>query len=392
MKKFQVFACILVFLIGLGLVLYPYISDYVNKMAASNVVSQQQNTVQNTSADKLAAALAAAQDYNAKLATARTALTDPFADVTTSDSDKEYNSLLNLNNDGVMGSIIIPAIGVNLPIYHGTSDEVLQKGVGHVENSSLPVGGASTHVVLAGHNGIPSMQIFDRLGELKVGDYFIIKVLNQELAYRVTSTEVVLPEDVDSLAIQPGKDLVTLVTCTPYGVNTHRLLVHAERCDIPQDWLDRQKRNDPVTQQSSSLLMNTILPLTLLGIAIAAAILLIARCLRRRRARRLGVEPATLPLFPFLVLPRRKKDKDEDDDGDGPGSEGESGGDDASGAGSESGAGEGKAGAAKAGSGADSDASADADAAPDKPAAGEDAAPDKPAVGDADAAPDTDKK
>ena len=122
---------------------------------------------------------------------------------------------------------------------------------------------------------------------------------------------------------------MTLVTCTRYGVNTHRLLVHAERCDIPQDWLDRQKRNDPVTQQSSSLLMNTILPLTLLGIAIAAAILLIARCLRRRRARRLGVEPATLPLFPFLVLPRRKKDKDEDDDGDGPGSR-RSPGDDAS--------------------------------------------------------------
>ena len=156
-----------------------------------------------------------------------------------------------------------------------TTDDVLQHGVGHVVNTSVPIGGESTHVVLAGHTGLPTAQIFDRLEELQVGDWFIIRVLGEDCAYRVTSTEVVLPNQVNSLSIEPGKDQVTLVTCTPYGVNTHRFLVHAERTEVPSEWDDQNKLVNHSVDSSVDIKQNPILS-ALLGVVFAGIIVSIA--------------------------------------------------------------------------------------------------------------------
>ena len=184
-------------------------------------------------------------EYNKALLNGRTVITDPFDPDATVQTSQQYWQCLNLNGDGVMGEITIPSVGIKSPIYHSVEDKVLEKGVGHLDTTSLPVGGPSTHCVLSGHTGLPSIKIFDNLDKVKEGDYFIISVLNEEHAYRVTSIDVVLPEDTDSLVIKPDEDLCTLVTCTPYGVNSHRLLVHAKRCEVPQEWYDRDKNANP---------------------------------------------------------------------------------------------------------------------------------------------------
>uniref|UniRef100_UPI002597B35F class C sortase n=1 Tax=uncultured Bifidobacterium sp. TaxID=165187 RepID=UPI002597B35F len=196
-----------------------------------------------------------------------------------------YEDLLNLNGDGMMGYIIIPRLKETLPIYHGTSESVLQVGVGHLPDSSLPVGGPGTHAALSGHRGLPSAKLFTDLNKMKVGDLFYIRVLDQTLAYKVTSIETVLPNETESLAIQPGKDLVTLITCTPYGINSHRLLVHAERTDyVPTE--DELKVDNPI--------FNIPLPYLLLIIAVFAlalvfAIMTIVR--RRQTVRGQGGQP-----------------------------------------------------------------------------------------------------
>ncbi len=229
-------AGILVLALGLGLMLYPYVSNLINQHGAGKVVFEQAETIQETDQAELARELARARDYNSRLLDNRVVVTDPFDPTAQKFPTEEYNGLLNIAGDGVMGQLVIPKLKVSLPIYHGTDDEVLQKCVGHIETTSLPAGGESTHSVLAGHNGLPTMQIFDRIEELQPGDYFVIKVLGEDLAYKVTGSETVLPDETGSLVITRGQDEITLVTCVPYGVNTHRLLVHAKRCDLPDSW------------------------------------------------------------------------------------------------------------------------------------------------------------
>jgi sortase A len=279
-KALKVLLAVLGMALGIGMILYPYVSDYFEKQYQSQVIVTQSNAVSGQSEDEIDAARQAALDYNNRLANAGAVVTDPFdasKQIVTSD---EYESLMNLNGDGVMGTIVIPAIGVKLPIYHTTNDDVLQQGVGHMEATSLPYGGESSHIVLAGHNGIPSVKIFDDLDQLKVGDYFVLQVLGEDHAYRVTSIETVLPDETDSLKIQEGKDLCTLVTCTPYGINTHRLLVHAERCDLPEEWTNGDDK-DTSTMPSPR---RAILPFTLAGFAIAIGIL--AGIYLRKRSKR----------------------------------------------------------------------------------------------------------
>ena len=181
--------------------------------------------------------------------------------------------VLNVAGDGVMGELFIPSISVDLPIYHYTTDETLAHGVGHVVNTSVPIGGPSTHAVLAGHTGLPSARLFDRLEELKTGDYFIIRVLGEDHAYKVTSTEVVLPEEVMSLSVEEGKDQVTLVTCTPYGVNTHRLLVHGERCEVPDAWKNGSNAERHALELPQS--RSQILLFTIAGIILSSLLVLI---------------------------------------------------------------------------------------------------------------------
>ena len=281
MKKARVVLALLAFLVGVGLIAYPYVSDYLHKQQQHEVISAHVETVSATDEEDLSAEMAAAQDYNARLLSSRTVVTDPFDPDAQSVTSEEYESLLNLSGDGVMGTLYIPAIDLEMPIYHYTNDEELQQGVGHMESTSLPVGGESTHAVLAGHNGLPSVKIFDRLDELEVGDYFVIEVLGEEHAYRVTSKETVLPEETDSLTVVDDADLVTLVTCTPYGVNTHRLLVHAERCELPASWdeVDRE-----ATEASAAAPDVPLLEFTLLGLAVATG-LLVAWALARRARR-----------------------------------------------------------------------------------------------------------
>ena len=281
MKKARLVIAALVFVLGAGLIAYPYVSDYVHRQEQHGVITIQEETVEETDDSALREELARAQDYNERLLSSKTVVTDPFDPDALGVTDEEYESLLNLGGDGVMGTLVIPKIDLQMPIYHYTNDEELQAGVGHMESTSLPVGGESTHAVLAGHNGLPSVKIFDRLDELEVGDYFVIEVLGEEHAYRVTSKETVLPEETDSLTVVDDADLVTLVTCTPNGVNTHRLLVHAERCELPASWdeVDRE-----ATEASAAAPDVPLLEFTLLGLAVATG-LLVAWALARRARR-----------------------------------------------------------------------------------------------------------
>lgn len=279
---------ILLVLSGLCLLLYPVASDYLNKVEQAKVSNNLRQVVQKATPADLTAWRQQAIDYNNRLYSGAAYVVDPFDPDAPKTSDEEYLACLNLAGDGAMGTITIPSIGVDLPIYHGVTGEGMDHGVGHEPHSSLPVGGPSTHAVLAGHTGLPSAVIFDKLDKLHVGDYFVLQVLDEDHAYRVTSTEVVLPDDTSSLAIQKDKDLVTLVTCTPYGVNSHRLLIHAERCDVPKEWLERKDRDTGLLSTYNTLRDKIGVPPALIGVLLAIAVLAAVYAMNRRRKNRAG--------------------------------------------------------------------------------------------------------
>lgn len=272
---------VIVLIAGVVLISYPFVSSWLNQLAQNKVSATQENTVVTMTSTDLSAEKERAREYNKRLRDGVSRVIDPFDSKASMPGVNEYKEVLNVANDGVMGELIIPKISVNLPIYHFTTDDVLQHGVGHVVNTSVPIGGESTHVVLAGHTGLPTAQIFDRLEELQVGDWFIIRVLGEDCAYRVTSTEVVLPNQVSSLSIESGKDQVTLVTCTPYGVNTHRLLVHAERTEAPSEWVDQNRLANHSIDSSVDLNKNSIF-FALLGVVFAGAIVSIVALIAKR--------------------------------------------------------------------------------------------------------------
>ena len=191
-----------------------------------------------------------AREYNEKLASSHVVLTDPFSGETNGGiSEKEYYQLLNLDNTGVMCSLEIPSIDVDLPVYHGTSNSVLEKGVGHLEGTSLPVGGKDTHAVFTGHTGLNKAKLFTDLTELQKGDQFYIRVLDKILAYEVCRIDVVLPEDTSKLSVVDGQDLVTLVTCTPYGINTHRLVITGKRVVYEEKKEEEIKKKRPSVRE-----------------------------------------------------------------------------------------------------------------------------------------------
>jgi sortase A len=223
-KKKSTIILVILFLAGLSLLLYPTVSDYWNSLHASRVISSYASEVANMTAAERQEMLDEAAAFNEKLASRGSfgALSDIEQD--------EYYSLLGGPLD-VISTITIPAINCTLPIYHGTDEFILDAGVGHLEGSSLPVGGESTHCVLSGHRGLPSARLFTDLDQLAEGDIFILQTLGETLTYEVDQIRIVLPEDTSELSIVPGEDYVTLVTCTPYGVNTHRLLVRGHRIE-----------------------------------------------------------------------------------------------------------------------------------------------------------------
>ncbi len=211
------------FLAGLSLLLYPTVSDYWNSLHASKAVAAYDQEVRQLDQGRYDALLDAAREYN------RTLLDRSSGYYLTDDQKARYDSLLNVDGGGIMGYIEIPTIKLSLPIYHGTEEDVLQIAVGHLDWSSLPVGGESTHCVLSGHRGLPSAKLFTNLDQLVEGDAFVIRTLDEVLTYEVDQILIVEPDDVSTLSIEEGKDLCTLVTCTPYGVNSHRLLVRGHR-------------------------------------------------------------------------------------------------------------------------------------------------------------------
>ena len=215
---------ILIFLVGLSVMLYPTISDYVNQKNQSRAVASYSEEVENLSDVDYQAYFDAADDYNRRLAETPDAFYRP-------EEVSGYTDTLDVSGTGIMGYITISKIGVELPIYHGTSDGVLQVAAGHLEGSSLPVGGAGTHAVISAHRGLPSAKLFTNLDELEVGDTFTITVLDRVLTYEVDQISIVLPTETDLLQPVEGKDYVTLMTCTPYGINTHRLLVRGKRIE-----------------------------------------------------------------------------------------------------------------------------------------------------------------
>jgi len=213
---------------GLLLAAYPGISNLIYRMQTESEAEIYRSEVEDAGID-LEALWEQARQYNRELAGAVVTMENPFADAAQNLSGMEYRALLSVDESGRMGYIGIPEIHVYLPIYHGTEEETLLSGVGHLEGSSLPTGGSDVHTVLAGHTGLNRARIFTDLTRLEEGDRFYLYILDQTFCYEVRQIAVVEPEDVSLLKIEPGKDLCTLVTCTPYGVNTHRLLVTGER-------------------------------------------------------------------------------------------------------------------------------------------------------------------
>ena len=229
-KKLRGLAPLLVIVIGLLVLFYPTISNFLVMKNASRVVSNYDAAVEALSDEEYRSMIDAAHAYNTRLAEESSGITSALTGaVNTEATDAEYMKLLNLAGDGMMGYITVPKLEETLPIYHGTSEKVLQSGIGHLEQTSLPVGGASTHAALSGHRGLPTAKLFTDLNLMKKGDKFYITILKDTYAYQVDKITTVLPTDTKQLAIEPGKDLVTLITCTPYAVNTHRLLVRGHR-------------------------------------------------------------------------------------------------------------------------------------------------------------------
>ena len=248
MKKKVITICAAVlFLMALGLTLYPLISNYVNQKYASEIQTAYQELIQQTDDSVLREAKQRAVAYNLAI-TPGTA--DAYSEEALLSAAEDYDDQLDIAENGIMGYIIIPKIQVNLPIYHGTEAEVLDRGVGHVLGSSLPVGGENTHTILSGHSGMASQKMFTDLEQLTRGDVFYLNVLNETLAYQITEINTVLPYETDLLGIVPGKDLCTLVTCTPYGINTHRLLVCGSR--IPYEEAAVLEEENVATEPAAS--------------------------------------------------------------------------------------------------------------------------------------------
>ena len=219
----------LVFLAGLGLLLYPTVSDYWNTLHQSRAIAEYTKKVAQMDEADYERQWAAARDYNQRL------LEKADRYEMTEEERAEYESLLNISGNGIIGSVEIPSISVSLPFYHGTSEGVLQVAAGHLESSSLPTGDKGTHCAISGHRGLPSAKLFTDLDQLEEGDTFQLKVLNRTFTYEVDQILVVDPYDLEALEIDPEQDYCTLITCTPYGINTHRLLVRGRRIETDQN-------------------------------------------------------------------------------------------------------------------------------------------------------------
>lgn len=261
----------IIFLAGLSLLLYPFVANQWNNYRQKQLISSYEQTVSQKEASNgidYDAELKKAEAYNEALLPS--ILPDSFAIADASEEDQTYMNTLNIAGDEMMGIVEIPKIDIKLPIYHTTEEDVLNQAAGHLEGSSLPIGGKSTHSVISAHRGLPSASLFTDLDQLKKGDHFLIHVLNKTLCYEVDKISVVKPEETSALAVEEGEDLVTLLTCTPYGVNTERLLVRGHR--VPYE---EQKVADEKTPLSGISLHTNYLLWVIVGLAVTAFFILV---------------------------------------------------------------------------------------------------------------------
>lgn len=280
-KNYRYIAIGALMLAGLSLLLYPLVANTWNNHVQATLVSKYEESVEaakNEGDLDIEAELNKAYTYNEELLPS--ILPDSFAEAEANGVDEKYMSILNANDDGIMGYIQIPSINVKLPIFHTTSEEVLQNGVGHLQGSSLPVGGLSTHAVLSAHRGLPSATLFTDLDKVKIGDDFFIIIMGEYIAYEVDQIEVVEPDDTSLLQVEEGKDYCTLITCTPYGVNTQRLMVRGHRVEYTPTLLADAKTP---TFGMVSLRTNYLL-WVIVGLAIVAAFIFVLYLLDKRNS------------------------------------------------------------------------------------------------------------
>ena len=274
-KNLSTIILILIFLVGLSVMLYPSVSNAVNRKHQSRAVAGYAEEVEPLSDADYQAYFDAADAYNRQLNTTPNAFYKP-------DLVSGYAQTLDISGTGIMGYITIPKISVELPIYHGTDEGVLQVAAGHLEGSSLPVGGAGTHAVISAHRGLPSAKLFTNLDELEVGDRFTITVLNRVLTYEVDQISIVLPTEIDQLLPTEGMDYVTLMTCTPYGINTHRLLVRGKRVETTES-----QKHIRVAADAFRIEHIIVAPILAIPMLLAALVgVLVAPHLRKRSKRR----------------------------------------------------------------------------------------------------------
>lgn len=251
-----------VFTMGLIIFIYPIVANWFNTEKHYRVMSKHNAVLEQMSEEKILEEQKKAERYNETVHEASLPITDPFSSIEEIDDETGYYDILNIAD--IIGRIEIPSIDVNLPIYHGVSDEVLQQGIGHLSNSSFPIGGAGTHSALTGHRGLPSSKLFRDLDKVKERDVFFIHTLGKTLAYEVDSIRIVLPNETNWLQIEEEKDYVTLITCEPYMINTHRLLVRGERIPYEEEALVEQTVNKEMKSKRNYFLYVGLSALVLL--------------------------------------------------------------------------------------------------------------------------------
>ena len=274
-NRIVVILLIVVLLAGLSLLLYPFVSDYWNSLHQSRAIATYMEAVTELDDTAYERWWKEAQAYNASLP----GTLDRFHP--DEEEQRSYEKLLDISGTGILGYVEIPSIDVLLPIYHGTDEEVLQVAIGHIEGSSLPAGGPSTHCVISGHRGLPSAKLFTDLDQLAEGDIFVLRVLDETLTYEVDQIHIVEPDDISRLGIEEDRDLCTLITCTPYGVNSHRLLVRGHR-------VENQKVSDTLRITADAMLVDPrlVTPLIATPILLALILLLLFRSRKGKKEKR----------------------------------------------------------------------------------------------------------
>ncbi|MBQ8161279.1 MAG: class C sortase [Clostridia bacterium] len=295
-KHLSTILLVFILILGMAIMLYPTFSDYWNSLHQSRAIASYSEALHNVSAEDFTRELDAASEYNTSLIFAENRY------LPTPEQTEEYHSLLNITGSGIMGYIEIPKISVSLPIYHSTDEAVLQIAVGHIEGTSLPTGGRGTHCVLSGHRGLPSAKLFTDLDRMEAGDTFVLRVLDQILTYEVDQILIVEPYDLSALSIDPYEDYCTLVTCTPYGINTHRMLVRGHR-------VENQREAKLVTVVAEATQIDTTLVAVFMGIPMLLVVLIWIFVSSGRQNREARARRRVKRALPGYMTPKKKDEK-----------------------------------------------------------------------------------